>query len=89
MLLRYLKSLFYNSVAELRIKTMEFKSNYPHVFNEQTLKSAGSAGSSSGRLGSSVGSSANSSNTRSYSSGNGSGSFGSGSNSSSSQDFNR
>ena len=89
MLLRYLKSLIYNSVAELSNKTMEFKSNYPHVSNEQTLKSAGSAGSSSGCLGSSAGSSANSSSTRSYSSGNGSGSFGSGSNSSSSQDFNR
>jgi len=70
-------------------KTMEFKSNYPNASNKQTLKSAGSAGSSSGCLGSSAGSSANSSSTRSSSSGNGSGSFGSGSNSSSSQDFNR
>ena len=70
-------------------ETMEFKSNYPNASNKQTLKSAGSAGSSSGCLGSSAGSSANSSSTRSSSSGNGSGSFGSGSNSSSSQDFNR
>lgn len=65
------------------------KSNFYKFNNEQTLKSAGSAGSSSCGLGSSAGSSANSSSTRSSSSGNGSGSFESGSNSCSSQDFNR
>ena len=56
-------------------------------YNQESLKSAGSSGSSSGSSGNSSGSSANSSSSRAMSSGNGSGSFGSGSKSSSSQDY--
>ena len=56
-------------------------------YNQESLKSVGSSGSSSGSSGNSSGSSANSSSSRAMSSGNGSGSFGSGSNSSSSQDY--